>query len=148
MELANLLASSENMIDSIGAEQSGQPQYLMPTRHTVFSQLANSYPNYKKMYDLVNSANPILFTLDQDAKTWLESMKGTLTRMVSENYTCGCDIVAGQIWNQQDAESKCPFICAEHGGWSGQWVTTVEDQNSVCGCNTCPVGSILYRSGK
>lgn len=140
VELANLLASSENMIDSIGAKQSSQPQYLMPTRHTVFSQLAKSYPIYQKMYDLVKSANPILFTLDEDAKIWLESMKGTLSQMVSENYTCGCDIVAGQIWNQQDVESKCPSICAEYGGWSGEWNTAV-NQNSVCRCNTCPVGS-------
>lgn len=140
VKLANLLASSENMVDSIEADESGQPQYLMPARHSVFSQLAK-YRNYQKMEELVTNANPVLFTLDGNAKKWLASMKGVLKNKVRENYTCGCDIDAGAIWNQQDANTKCPNVCASNGGWSGQWVTVEAGKKSVCGCNTCSISA-------
>ena len=43
------------------------------------------------------------------------------------------DIKAGPIWNQQDAETKCPVVAASHGGqWTGQWRTTVQGRMSVC----------------
>ncbi|MBP5264341.1 MAG: mannan-binding lectin [Lachnospiraceae bacterium] len=45
------------------------------------------------------------------------------------------DIPAGPIWNQADAEKKCPMVCAAHfGTWNGQWKTVVEGKMSVCGC--------------
>ena len=45
------------------------------------------------------------------------------------------DVPAGPIWNQQDAEKKCPIICAAHlGTWIGQWKTVVNGEMSVCGC--------------
>ena len=45
------------------------------------------------------------------------------------------DVPAGPIWNQQDAEKKCPIICAAHlGTWNGQWKTVVNGEMSVCGC--------------
>ena len=45
------------------------------------------------------------------------------------------DVPAGPIWDQADAETKCPIACASHGGlWNGQWTTVVPDLMSVCGC--------------
>ena len=47
------------------------------------------------------------------------------------------DVPAGPIWNQQDAEKKCPIICAAHlGTWNGQWHTLEETwgKMSVCQC--------------
>lgn len=45
------------------------------------------------------------------------------------------DIEAGPIWNQSDAEGKCPSVCQMHQGiWTGQWNTTVWGQMSVCSC--------------
>jgi len=41
---------------------------------------------------------------------------------------------AGPIWNQQDAEKKCPGVCEKHGGWTGHWWTTVQGKMSVCQC--------------
>ncbi len=139
VKLANLLASSDYMVKSISADESGIPQYLMPTRHTVFTQLSQSYPTYQKMYDLINTANPILFTLDNDAKNWLNTMAKTIKQEIRDNYTCGCDLNAGAIWSQQDAQNKCPNTCANSGGWNGQWLTTEPGVNSVCGCNTCTI---------
>lgn len=44
------------------------------------------------------------------------------------------DIQAGPIWNQADAELKCPVAAhAVRGRWNGQWVTTVPNEMSVCG---------------
>ena len=40
---------------------------------------------------------------------------------------------AGPIWNQQDAQAKCPVVAyAVDGRWTGQWRTTREGQMSVC----------------
>ena len=45
------------------------------------------------------------------------------------------DVLAGPIWNNDDAKVKCPVVCASYGGtWNGQWTTVVEGQMSVCGC--------------
>lgn len=42
-------------------------------------------------------------------------------------------VEAGPIWNQSDAETKCPVVAAAvHGNWSGQWITTQEGQMSAC----------------
>ena len=51
----------------------------------------------------------------------------------SSEYTT--DVLAGPIWNQEDAEKKCPVVCASYGGtWNGQWKTVVSGKMSVCGC--------------
>ena len=42
-------------------------------------------------------------------------------------------IEAGPIWNQTDAERKCPDVAKANGGtWNGQWRTTVPGSMSVC----------------
>ena len=51
----------------------------------------------------------------------------------SSSYTM--DVLAGPIWNNDDAQTKCPVVCASYGGtWNGQWTTVVEGKMSVCGC--------------
>ena len=46
---------------------------------------------------------------------------------------------AGPIWNQDDAESKCPPLCiANHAAWNGNWTTTVWNVMSVCSCTFVP----------
>lgn len=40
---------------------------------------------------------------------------------------------AGPIWDQADADDKCPALAASsYGQWTGQWWTTVEGAMSVC----------------
>jgi hypothetical protein len=40
---------------------------------------------------------------------------------------------AGPIWNQQDAQNKCPVVAfAVDGRWTGAWRTTQEGRMSVC----------------
>ena len=44
------------------------------------------------------------------------------------------DVKAGPIWNNDDAKVKCPVATASHGAqWNGQWRTTVQGKESVCG---------------
>jgi hypothetical protein len=43
------------------------------------------------------------------------------------------DVEAGPIWNQMDADRKCPKVARDVGGtWTGQWHTTIPGQMSVC----------------
>jgi hypothetical protein len=44
------------------------------------------------------------------------------------------DVEAGPIWNQPDAESKCPQVCRPPAHWNGQWHTTDPGRMSVCSC--------------
>lgn len=45
------------------------------------------------------------------------------------------DADAGPIWNNDDAQGKCPPVCAAYDAtWNGQWKTTVSGTMSVCGC--------------
>ena len=64
---------------------------------------------------------------------------------------CGCEfetekkessqlilsVIAGQIWNDEEAKVKCPVVCASYGGeWTGQWQTPKETwgKTSICEC--------------
>ncbi|MCP4383896.1 MAG: lectin MVL [Hyphomicrobiales bacterium] len=50
--------------------------------------------------------------------------------------TEAAEIDAGPIWNNMDAQGKCPGVCSGAGGtWDGNWRTTVPGQQSVCSCN-------------
>lgn len=45
------------------------------------------------------------------------------------------NVKAGPIWNQNDAERKCPDVCRDADGkWTGQWHTTKVGRQSVCEC--------------
>lgn len=45
------------------------------------------------------------------------------------------DLEAGPIWNDGDADTKCPSVCEARGAsWTKQWRTTVPGQTSVCRC--------------
>lgn len=43
---------------------------------------------------------------------------------------------AGPLWNQMDAQNKCPDVCRRSGGrtWDGNWKTTEPGRASVCSC--------------
>lgn len=45
----------------------------------------------------------------------------------------GVNIKAGPIFNNNEAQAKCPSVAAAVGGtWNGNWVTTVPGETSVC----------------
>lgn len=45
-------------------------------------------------------------------------------------------VSAGPIWNNSDAQNKCPRICSQNGNrrWDGNWRTTEVGRNSTCDC--------------
>ncbi len=57
------------------------------------------------------------------------------------------DVSAGPLYNNADAQAKCPGVCkaASGGTWSGQWATTVPGVNSVCGCKYTGNGYVKLR---
>ncbi len=48
------------------------------------------------------------------------------------------DVQAGPIFSNDEAKTKCPTACkntfSATNTWNGQWITTVPNQMSVCGC--------------
>lgn len=45
------------------------------------------------------------------------------------------DVLAGPIWDNDDAKVKCPYVCISYGGtWTGHWKSVIDGQMSVCGC--------------
>lgn len=63
------------------------------------------------------------------------------TTVPGQQSVCQCKdklttLEAGPIWNNEDANTKCPATCHEKGfaSWTGMWWTTVWGQMSVCTC--------------
>ncbi|PTW61760.1 carbohydrate ABC transporter substrate-binding protein (CUT1 family) [Breoghania corrubedonensis] len=143
VKLANLMASTDVVVDSIGATATEPvPQYLMATRASVFQQLSQQFPLYQDMWNMVNNANPLMFALAGDARSWLDAMKNVIKTDVRSNYQCGCDFKASQtIANNNAAPAICSSTCQPHGGWNGQWTNAypAAQDGSVCGCNACPL---------
>lgn len=62
------------------------------------------------------------------------SYQGDMSHLFGRAQQIG-DVKAGPIWNNGDAQMKCPSVCQKAGGkWNGQWNTTVPGKMSVCGC--------------
>lgn len=141
VQLANVMASKEVMIASIGADSSNSsPQYLMAVRPSVFKALSEYFPIYNDMYSMVRDSNPIMFKLPSNSKQWLESMKKTIRSEAQDQYVCGCDREAtSTISNNDTAEGICIKTCVNFGGWNGQWTNQppAAPSRSVCGCNAC-----------
>jgi hypothetical protein len=47
------------------------------------------------------------------------------------------EIEAGPLWNNMDAQNKCPNVCSQRGAekWTGEWRTTQMGRMSVCSCD-------------
>ncbi|MCC5628817.1 mannan-binding lectin [Nostoc sphaeroides CHAB 2801] len=46
------------------------------------------------------------------------------------------NVNAGPIWNNDDAQIKCPVVAAVYGTqWTGRWTTTIWNKMSVCDLN-------------
>lgn len=144
VKLANVMAASGTVVASIGPDSANPyPQYLMATRPSVFQTLGQRFPIYNDMYALTET-NPIMFGLNETARVWLKKMKNTIRSDVRSGYACGCDYPSSvPIWNNADAQTKCPATCQAHGGWNGQWTNAPPAPGSVCGCNACPLGSTV-----
>jgi thiamine pyridinylase len=143
VQLANLMASTDVMVAAMEASGDEPPQFLMPSRTSIFQELSRQEPIYSRMQAMVASANPILFNLGNNARGWIDAMKNPIKQQSRANYACGCDEDAGPISSQSRANEVCPQVCAQFGGWNGQWTPYppggTETWKGGCGCKTCPV---------
>jgi hypothetical protein len=89
---------------------------------------------YQKIYAMVQSVTPVMFSLGNDAREWIDSMKKALRSEYLDNAACYCDHAAGPIYSQKEAEQRCFSICSPYNGWNGQW--TSAGGTSFCGCNS------------
>lgn len=139
-QLANVMAETNTVVASFsGTQANPSPQYLMPARTSVFAAMSSTYPIYGQMQQLTQT-NPVLFALDANARTWVDSVKGAIKSETRANYQCGCDYPAGQpISSNAAAAAICNPACAPHGGWNGNWTNQPPVTGSVCQCNTCPI---------
>lgn len=65
---------------------------------------------------------------------WRTTVEGHMSVCGITHRTVTVDIPAGPIWDNDDAQDKCPVAAiAAHGNWNGQWRTTEDDNMSVCG---------------
>ncbi|WP_054481259.1 thiamine pyridinylase [Photorhabdus heterorhabditis] len=93
-ELANVMASKDYMVSSsipVPGALSGpksNPQYLMPVRKSIFVELGNKYPIYNKMQMLVENSSPVLFTMNEQSKTWISEMKASLQSAIKADFSC------------------------------------------------------------
>ena len=89
LKLANLMASTRVMIDSIGPTAGGEaPQYLMPVRRSVFEALQKTYPLYGEMYRLVTEGDPGLFRIGPDSRDWLAATKDQIRDRIFAAPSC------------------------------------------------------------
>lgn len=48
------------------------------------------------------------------------------------------DQITGPIWSHSHAQQVCPSVCSNIGGsWTGNWVTVIWGERSVCNCRVC-----------
>lgn len=119
----------------------------LPFLLALLLSLALSAPALAQSYNV--EAGPIWNNADAKAKCprvcsglganwngqWHTTRQGEMSVCACEKSSPDRDIEAGPIWNNADAQNKCPGLCFGHGlSWSGQWRTTVQGQMSVCEC--------------
>jgi thiamine pyridinylase len=134
LKLANLMASTNVIVDCLKAFDTCGPQYLTPVRTNAMKQLALMYPAYNAIKTAVDSSGqPVLLNLGNDARTWISKMKQTIKHMIIDSLQCYCDIKAGSPMDNIKAQTVCPEICNGSENWNGQWTNIVG--YSVCGCS-------------
>ncbi|KGS05272.1 MULTISPECIES: thiamine pyridinylase [Burkholderia] len=145
VQLANVIAASSTMVQSVGPDGSGVPQYLFSARRSVLQTLAQRYPLYRKMVTLLDARQPVMFKIDAQSRNWLASMSAPIAQSARADYPCGCDIdTALPIADYRGAQAVCPTVCAAQGGWNGQWTNqspAAPTGTSACGCNACPTST-------
>lgn len=67
-------------------------------------------------------------------KLFLAVIAAALSLTLAASPSFAVDVNAGPIWNNDDAQTKCPQICGGRQNWDGNWRTTEFGRNSVCSC--------------
>jgi hypothetical protein len=67
-------------------------------------------------------------------KLFLAVIAAALSLTLAAAPSFAVDVNAGPIWNNDDAQTKCPQVCGGRANWDGNWRTTEFGRNSVCAC--------------
>jgi hypothetical protein len=67
-------------------------------------------------------------------KLFLAVIAAALSLSLAAAPSFAVDVDAGPIWNNDDAQGKCPQVCGGRANWDGNWRTTEAGRNSVCSC--------------
>jgi len=101
LKLANLMASTSVMVSSINATaQDDYPQYLMPTRTSIFQEMEKQFPLYGEMHHLVTDNTPELFRFGPTSRDWLSAMK---SKIRDEIFTEPCPPCSEDVPSELDA---------------------------------------------
>ena len=93
LELANLMASTRVMVESTdrivkNGKEEKPPQYLLPVRKSVLIKLAKHDSTYAHLKSLLDSANPLMFKINDKSKDWLDNMKKNIKKEVLKEPKC------------------------------------------------------------
>jgi len=76
IELANLVGSADTMLASLRPDTSASnPQYLISARPSVLRSLAEEWPIYAQIRELIATHEPRAFRIDSRAREWLDATK-------------------------------------------------------------------------
>jgi thiamine pyridinylase len=76
IKLANTITATDTMIDCLKpTAEDPYPQYLIPLRQSIFANLENDFPIYKKIHQLIKNDKIYTFRLGPDSRQWLTNNK-------------------------------------------------------------------------
>lgn len=90
--------------------------------------------------------HPLDFTVDRHrpikgglvgARTTWSFVFVCIVALLASSAVLAVEVPAGPIWNNIDAQGKCPNVCQGKGNsrWNGQWRTLPGTSTSVCDCD-------------
>ncbi len=83
IELANLMASNEVLLNSIRPLGSGtNAQYLIPARRDIIPELIELAPMYEQIVDVLLSSVRFPFRIGPDSRTWISENKASIRNQI------------------------------------------------------------------
>jgi len=149
--LADLMTGQSVMQDSI-APPGGALSYLFPARVSVLTALAQEDPLYAQMADVLDSKTSVLVSVPATDRDAFHDFGGAVQTAVRNQFQGHCDMESAQfIASNTQAQSICPQVCANSGGWIGSWTNVAPPAwpgYSACGCAQCTSDSPVTQTGE
>lgn len=81
-KLANIITAGNTVEECIRpAKGDKYPQYLLPTRPSVYLRLQNDFPVYRKLYNMIEyKPNLYIFRLGSEVREWISSAKTVISK--------------------------------------------------------------------
>lgn len=142
--LANLMTEQSVILNAIAP--GGELSYLFPARTSVLTELAQSDPLYQQMQAVLDDQAELV-AMPTDDRTAFHNFGGQVQQAVKTDFEGHCDLESQTfITSTSQAETVCPQVCADSGGWVGSWTNVAPPAwpgYAACGCNECTSDSPL-----